>query len=631
MSKQVYEEALADVKKLKEVAEANALKDVIAAVTPRVREFIERQLLDEPGSDDSELVDDVIVPSADVSGAVIVPPVAAQPISAPDASGKVTLDLDALCPNSTEVETDADPNRRPSFPNSTVGGNAGAPAEYEVSLESANALKAIRQASRVGKKPTLGHSVKELAESATMLSKASAKLRATSAWQSQVSLLISRVDDTYDHVQESISDPTSKERLEESLEATFQVLNGLQEQQMLNKSKKSLNEEDVTLKLTGLPDDVDLDSVGVDLITGEDDGEGSDDLDMSASGDDMGGDDEVGDLDLDAGGDDVGADEDPLKGESMRLSDDTLVEIDENMLRRELARLKRVNEESIPSTKGQRPEKSVLDDFGGADSEGEVLDQDLPDLSPAKAARPLGEADGEDMDESDMVQIGDKRTRDDFGASATSVPSSDKDNPAVRAENLRRRQAFEKRLQERARLKAGALRVEAAKARRRRDADRLSAIKLEYANVVRRFNESVNRTKRLTKMIAEAKVSAERNGFAGSASATTNALRAKLAETNLSNAKLKYTNKLLQNDSLTARQKVTVVEQLESAKTVAEARLVYESMIKTLSSSQGKITESACSRVVGSGSRATRPASTTQSLNEGYEVERWGRLAGITK
>ena len=46
MSNKLFEEALADAKKLKEVAEENAKKAILEAVTPRIREFIEDQLLE---------------------------------------------------------------------------------------------------------------------------------------------------------------------------------------------------------------------------------------------------------------------------------------------------------------------------------------------------------------------------------------------------------------------------------------------------------------------------------------------------------------------------------------------------------------------------------------------------------
>ena len=46
MSK-LFEEAIADAKKLKEVAEENAKKAILESVTPQIREFIEEQLLED--------------------------------------------------------------------------------------------------------------------------------------------------------------------------------------------------------------------------------------------------------------------------------------------------------------------------------------------------------------------------------------------------------------------------------------------------------------------------------------------------------------------------------------------------------------------------------------------------------
>ena len=51
MSK-LFEEAIADAKKLKEVAEENAKKAILESVTPQIREFIEEQLLEEKEEDD---------------------------------------------------------------------------------------------------------------------------------------------------------------------------------------------------------------------------------------------------------------------------------------------------------------------------------------------------------------------------------------------------------------------------------------------------------------------------------------------------------------------------------------------------------------------------------------------------
>ena len=47
---------------------------------------------------------------------------------------------------------------------------------------------------------------------------------------------------------------------------------------------------------------------------------------------------------------------------------------------------------------------------------------------------------------------------------------------------------------------------------------------------------------------------------------------------NLFNAKLLYANKLMQNKNLNARQQRTIVEALDSAKTLREAKLLYKSL-----------------------------------------------------
>ena len=53
MSK-LFEEAIADAKKLKEVAEETAKKAILESVTPKMREYIEEQLLENPNDDMTE-------------------------------------------------------------------------------------------------------------------------------------------------------------------------------------------------------------------------------------------------------------------------------------------------------------------------------------------------------------------------------------------------------------------------------------------------------------------------------------------------------------------------------------------------------------------------------------------------
>ena len=54
MSK-IFKEALADAKKLREVAEENAKKAILESVTPKIREFIEEQLLESDDIDEEDI------------------------------------------------------------------------------------------------------------------------------------------------------------------------------------------------------------------------------------------------------------------------------------------------------------------------------------------------------------------------------------------------------------------------------------------------------------------------------------------------------------------------------------------------------------------------------------------------
>jgi hypothetical protein len=404
------------------------------------------------------------------------------------------------------------------------------------------------------------------------------------------------------------------------LETNFKVLNKLQESTTMSQkiNKGQMNEADVTLKLTGLPDDIDLDTVGVDLITGEEDGEeGVDDL----GGDDLEGGDDLDDMDF--GGDDQGGQD---QMETRSLSDDTIVEIDEGMLRREIARMRNLREDkSGPETKAQSwghgsGGSNILDDFGGGDDEGEPLDAEMCDKTDAIASLPLGEGDDPDDEKDGLDEM------DEMGP-----PPVAESWTARRTAGLQRL-GYEKKLQERAKSRAALLKKEAA----RSTGKRLAAIKSEYATVAKRFNESVARTHKVTQLVAQAtkKLQESRYNSATARPAENQAenatLRKKLAETNLFNAKLLYTNKLLQNDQLSTRQKAQVIKQIDSAKTVREAKLVYESLSNTLAGTSRSVNENTDRAVLGSGSRATRPAA-TQTLNEGHEAERWAKLAGIVK
>ena len=123
--------------------------------------------------------------------------------------------------------------------------------------------------------------------------------------------------------------------------------------------------------------------------------------------------------------------------------------------------------------------------------------------------------------------------------------------------------------------------------------------------------------------IAESRNKQYRNALRG--------MKKQLSEMNLFNAKLLYANKLMQNRDLSIKQQRHIVESLDEAGTLNEAKLLFESLSKSLSRSprkSGNLNESTNRRTLGSSSRSVRSA---QPINENVALDRWATLAGIKK
>ena len=104
-------------------------------------------------------------------------------------------------------------------------------------------------------------------------------------------------------------------------------------------------------------------------------------------------------------------------------------------------------------------------------------------------------------------------------------------------------------------------------------------------------------------------------------------LKQQLAEMNLFNAKLLYVNKLMQNRNVSSKQQRAIVEALDNAKTIREAKLVFESLSRSVKKSSLK--EGNARRVLGSSSKPTRSSGST--ITESAQTDRWATLAGIKK
>ena len=111
-------------------------------------------------------------------------------------------------------------------------------------------------------------------------------------------------------------------------------------------------------------------------------------------------------------------------------------------------------------------------------------------------------------------------------------------------------------------------------------------------------------------------------------------MKGQLSEMNLFNAKLLYANKLMQNRDLSIKQQRKIVESLDNAKTLNEAKILFEGLTESLSSSKsrksGNLAEGSNRRLIGSSSRSTSSAQSS-TLNESVALDRWATLAGIKK
>jgi len=109
------------------------------------------------------------------------------------------------------------------------------------------------------------------------------------------------------------------------------------------------------------------------------------------------------------------------------------------------------------------------------------------------------------------------------------------------------------------------------------------------------------------------------------------ATKKELNESNLFNAKLLYVTKLMQQHTLNNKQQRAIIEAMDNAKTQREAKLLFtslnESLNKRAASKGNKLNENK-SRT-GSSSRSLRSGQAPSK--SGVELDRWAVLAGIKK
>jgi hypothetical protein len=112
-----------------------------------------------------------------------------------------------------------------------------------------------------------------------------------------------------------------------------------------------------------------------------------------------------------------------------------------------------------------------------------------------------------------------------------------------------------------------------------------------------------------------------------------NVLRGKLQEVNLLNAKLLYTNKIFRKDGLTTEQKVTILESFDRATNVREVKMVYTTLVETMTVAAKSVkSRTSSSKVVAEGLASMPIPSTAPKkdiLEENTVAKRLQQLAGI--
>jgi uncharacterized protein YukE len=110
---------------------------------------------------------------------------------------------------------------------------------------------------------------------------------------------------------------------------------------------------------------------------------------------------------------------------------------------------------------------------------------------------------------------------------------------------------------------------------------------------------------------------------------TVSSMKDKLEEVNLTNARLFYTNRVLNSNSLNERQKTRIAEAISESRSVNEAKIVFETLQNAVGSSTKKTPKSLSEAINRTSPLMARRESSSSATTPA--VERMQRLAGINK
>ena len=138
----------------------------------------------------------------------------------------------------------------------------------------------------------------------------------------------------------------------------------------------------------------------------------------------------------------------------------------------------------------------------------------------------------------------------------------------------------------------------------------LGNIKKDYAQMNERFEKAQSKNKRLVE--------------------TLSGMKEALEKVQLSNARLFYTNRVLNSSSLNERQKSRIAEAISESRSVNEAKIVYETLQNAAGPSSVKKGPKSLSEAISRTSPLMARRESSSSPNNSSAVERMQRLAGIS-
>ena len=458
MSKSLFEEAIADAKLLRETAEQNAKNAIIEAVTPRIREFIENQLVGNGHADEN---------SDFLMGGL------SEDDSSDQDDGQST----------EEVELDESALRTLA---KLMGGRNAAPSRRDSDFEALS--EAFDTLSEEERKKIIGLIREE---------------------ESDEKSNASETDDAYeinlDELKAAIKSEMKSTDRKNGANAMKKHEMQYEEDDSLYELDEMMGDEDlpdieeaVKLKMFGSAQDREMyDALGLgdkfEFVEEPEEGESDEDV-------------EVGPPEEEA----AEAAPEEESGEDMK---ETVYEIDESMLRRELARLREAKSGKKSKSSSSTSHKVAAASFGGGTLEGDALDTEMNELDLAKKK----------------------------------IMKEARENRALKQ---------------------------------------------------------------------------QLNDYRGAVET----LREQLSDLNLFNAKLLYVNKILQNKDVAPNQRRAIIEALDGASNLREAKLLYESLSTSITTKNHSLNES----VKHTAGLASRPVTSSAARIGGAgEVDRWAILAGI--